>query len=128
MSKKARFYVLLNHDLSAAQKEEIASLQMETVMLPQQLKALWRQVEVPVSEHIAPLIDYLRTHLTPQDTVFVQGHAGATYLVVEAVKALGAKAVYGHSPRINGGDSINDGGIIVSEKGYDHKHFWEYGV
>jgi hypothetical protein len=128
MSDKARFYVLLNHDLSAAQEKEIASLQMEIVTLPMQLKALWKQVEVPVSEHIAPLIDYLRTHVTPQDTVFVQGHAGATYLVVEAVKALGAKAVYGHSPRINSGDTLDEKGIIVSQKGYDHKLFWEYGV
>jgi hypothetical protein len=128
MPDKAKFYILLNHDLTQAQEKEIASLQMEKAVLPDSLKTLWKQVDVPVSEHITPIIAYLQAHLEPRDMVFVQGHAGATYLVVEAVKALGAKAVYGHSPRIHSGDTINDKGVIMSEKGYDHKLFWEYGV
>jgi hypothetical protein len=128
MSAKAKFYIVLNHNPLPRQEEDIASLQVDVVSLPEELKRLWSQVEIPVSEHIAPIIDYLKIHVQPDDIVFVQGHAGATYLVVQEVKALGAKAVYAHSPRNTSEDYIRSKNSSEKQIKFEHLNFWEYGV
>jgi len=128
MKSKHKFYVLLNHDLLPSQVEEIEALNLEVMTLPSELKTLWGQIDIPVSKHIAPIIKYLKSQLNADDVVLVQGHAGATYLVVDAVKALGAKAVYAHSPHKSKSDDVQTEDTSQNIKIFKHLNFWEYGV
>lgn len=127
MKSKHKFYVLLNHDLLPKQIKEIEALNLEVVYLPSELKALWGQIDIPVSKHIAPIVKYLKSQLKVDDVVLVQGHTGATYLVVDVVKALGAKAIYAHSPRKANNDKQTDD-TSENLKTFKHLNFWEYGV
>ena len=128
MPNKAKFYVLLSHKLQEIQIDAVETMGLEIVDVPKSLLELWKQVDLPVSEHIKPIMDYLESVLTPQDSVLIQGHAGATYLTVNRVKSLGATALYAHSPRINLGDEVIASDTTLSKKKFVHKQFWEYGV
>ena len=127
--RQPHFYVLLNHPLLEKQIQDIEALGKEIVYLPHELRALWKQVDVPVRAHIEPILAYLSEHLHPEDIVLVQGHAGATYIVVNHVHALGATAVYAHSPKDpTQRDQILSAKDTLSLKHFEHIGFVAYGV
>ena len=129
MQKKSYFYVLLNHPLLKKQIQDIETLGKNIVYLPNELSALWKQIEIPVRAHIAPILDYLSKHVQKDDIVLVQGHTGATYIIVNHVRALGATAVYAHSPKdVTHQERILSEKDSVSLKHFEHIGFVAYGV
>lgn len=123
-----KFYPIINHELTDRQVEEIRRAGYEIVVIPQEIKELWRQVDIPVSKHITPIIEYIKENVDSNDAVLVQGHFGATYLVVNEVKRLGAKAIYAHSVRDNKRETSLSQEKREKLSVFEHIGFVEYGV
>ena len=129
MHKKSYFYVLMNHPLLEKQIQDIEALGKKITYLPNNLSTLWKQINTPVSAHIAPILDYLSKEIQKDDMVLVQGHPGATFIVVEHIRALGATAVYAHSPKDRDShEEILSEKDVISMKHFEHIGFVPYGV
>ena len=97
-------HLLFNHTLTIEQEADAkASFGVDKfVYLPTNLQHIWSNVPSDLEdlkEYLAPIKMYLTSNLKPNDTILIQGDCGATYMMVNLAKSLGAKAVYATTKR-----------------------------
>lgn len=129
MIKKPKLHLLFNHTLTAEQLSDAkASFLCEKfVSLPQELQELWGSVPPDIKslkEYLNPIKEYLRATVKKDDFVLVQGDFGATCIMVNFVKELGAKPVYATTSR----DVVEakEGDKVIKKSIFRHKQFREY--
>ena len=133
MTKKTKFYILLNpnHKLLQTQTQQIENSHHEIVHLPEHLKQMWGVIpsdKPSIANYLAPITQYLAQVLQPNDTVWVQGHMGATYIVVNKIKDLGAKPVYASMKKLDATDTNISDNAVSKGATLEHVRFIEYGV
>ena len=133
MTNKAKFYILLNpkHKLLQTQTQQIENSNHEIVHLPEKLKQIWGVIppdEPSITRYLEPIIQYLVQVLHPGDTVWVQGHMGATYIMVNKIKDQGAKPVYASMKKLDSIDTNISDSAVSKGATLEHVRFIEYGV
>lgn len=124
-----KMFLLFSHTLTSEQKEDAkGSLGVEEfVMLPSDLQELWSNVPATLddlSDYLEPLKNYFQNNLQKHDVVLIQGDFGATYVMVNEVKSLGAKAVHATTKRNVLEKSIEN--KIVKTSVFEHVRFRSY--
>jgi D-arabinose 1-dehydrogenase-like Zn-dependent alcohol dehydrogenase len=99
-----KLFLLFSHTLTSAQEKDAKERfgVEQFVILPTELQMLWSNVPSDldtVIEYLEPLKKYLEEEVKEGDVVLVQGDFGATYYMVNVVKALGVKAVHATTKR-----------------------------
>ncbi|MDQ1245539.1 MAG: hypothetical protein QG565_1880 [Campylobacterota bacterium] len=129
MIKKPKLHLLFNHTLTVEQASDAkASLLCEKfVSLPQELQELWSSVPPDLKslkEYLNPIKEYLGATVKKDDFVLVQGDFGATYMMVNFVKSLGAKPIYATTSR----DvvEVREGDKVIKKSIFKHERFREY--
>ncbi|MGF1533223.1 MAG: CRISPR-associated protein Csx20 [Bernardetiaceae bacterium] len=87
-------YLLFSHTLTEAQTADaVQSLAVQDfVSLPEDLQSRWSGIPpelASLDDHLAPVLEWLRTRAQPEDFVLVQGDFGATFCVVDACRREG---------------------------------------
>ena len=124
-----KMYLLFSHTLTEAQKADAGeTLGIRTfVPLPENLQQLWSDIPPDAEnlrEHLRPLLEYVRQHVTPDDVVLIQGDFGATCLMVQVVQYLGAKAV--HATTRRNVIQEHDGDTVIKRSVFEHVRFRTY--
>ena len=124
-----KMFLLFSHTLTSEQKEDAqSSLGVEEfVMLPSDLQELWSNVPATLgdlSNYLEPLKNHFQNNLQKHDVVLVQGDFGATYVMVNELKSLGAKAVHATTTRNVVEEEID--GTIVKTSVFEHVRFRSY--
>lgn len=124
-----KLHLLFNHTLTREQETDaVASLGIDSFMaLPPQLQTLWSNVPPEIedlSDYLQPIKDFLTQNLKKGDFVLVQGDFGATYIMVNFVKSLGAKSIYATTSR----DvvEVREGDKVIKKSIFKHERFREY--
>jgi len=125
-----KLFLLFSHTLTTAQIADAKSTFAidEFIALSDELQNLWSNVpsEIDdVSDYLEPLKIYLKEQSSSEDLVLVQGDFGATYHMVNVVKALGMKAVHATTKRDVIEKVIDD--KIVKTSVFKHIRFRVYG-
>jgi len=125
-----KLFLLFSHTLTTAQIADAKSTFSidEFIALSDELQNLWSNVpsEIDdVSDYLEPLKIYLKEQSSSEDLVLVQGDFGATYHMVNVVKALGMKAVHATTKRDVIEKVIDD--KIVKTSVFKHIRFRVYG-
>ena len=127
-----RFFLLFNHKLSSAQKDE-AEKEFhvhQAIEMPAQLKQLWQQVPAEseaLKEYLAPFREWICENARKNDLVLVQGDFGATYLMVNFAFEKGLIPVYATSVR-NAVERNLDDGTVKMEHIFSFCRFRQYGL
>lgn len=124
-----KMFLLFNHTPTDAQKRD-ANLSLrvdEFVSMPDELQQLWSNVPSELAnlgEYLQPIKAYLQIHLTPKDIVLIQGDFGASHMMANLVKSIGAVPVYATTSR----DVIEelDGDKVIKKSIFKHERFREY--
>jgi hypothetical protein len=122
-------HLLFNHKLTAEQQNDAKkSLGITNfVYLNDELQKIWSNVpsgEAHLEVHLANLEGYLKENITRNDIVLVQGDFGATYMMVDLVRSLGATAVYATTKRSV--VEVMDGDKVIKQSIFKHEMFREY--
>ena len=125
-----KLFLLFSHTLTSRQEADAkATFGVEQfVTLPSELQELWSNVPSEledVSDYLEPLKAYLTEQIEQGDVVLVQGDFGATYYMVNEVKALGLKAVHATTKR-NAVEKFIDNKIVKTSV-FEHVRFRVYG-
>jgi hypothetical protein len=124
-----KMILLFSHTLTLAQKKDAEiSLGIEKfVSLPKELQTLWSNVPSELEElkeYLEPIKSYLKDELKKEDLVLIQGDFGATYYMVNVVKALGFKAVHSTTKR-NVVEKVIENKIVKTSL-FEHVRFRAY--
>jgi len=124
-----KLFLLFSHTLTTAQESDAkATFGVEQfVTLPNELQELWSNVPSELdnlSDYLEPLKNYLTKQTQQGDVVLVQGDFGATYQMVNFVKALGLIAVHATTKRNVVEKVIDD--KIVKTSVFEHIRFRSY--
>ena len=124
-----KLFLLFSHTLTPQQQEDAKrDLGVDTfVSLPLELQTLWSNVPSEleeVSDYLKPLTTYLKEQTKADDVVLVQGDFGATYQMVNEVKALGLKAVHATTKR-NVIEKVVENKIVKTSV-FEHVRFRSY--
>lgn len=129
MTKKPKLHLLFNHTLTQEQSSDAkTSLLCDVIVsLPQELQGLWSSVPPDLKslkKYLKPIKEYMDANVKKDDFVLVQGDFGATYMMVDFVKSLGAKPIYATTSR----DvvEVEEGDKIIKKSIFRHKQFREY--
>lgn len=124
-----KLHLLFNHTLTQEQLSDAkASLLCYVIVsLPKELQELWSSVPPnlkSLEEYLKPIKEYVSTNIQKDDFVLVQGDFGATYMMVNFVKSLGAKPIYATTSR----DvvEIREGDKVIKKSIFRHERFREY--
>lgn len=127
--KTVKLHLLFNHTLTQEQLSDAKAsiLCEEFVTLPRELQELWSNVPSALEsleEYLKPIKEYARANVQKDDFVLVQGDFGATYIMVNFLKSLGAKPIYATTSR----DvlEIREGDKVVKKSIFKHERFREY--
>ena len=98
------FYLFFSHNLTKEQTNEIKNILncQQIVALPKDLQELWSNIPAGTDSlinYLAPFKKYLEHNVKKNDYVLVQGDFGATFIIVNYLKLLGARAVYATTKR-----------------------------
>lgn len=124
-----KLHLLFNHTLTQEQLSDAkASLLCYVIVsLPQELQELWSSVPPnlkSLEEYLKPIKEYVSAYIQKDDFVLVQGDFGATYIMVNFLKSLGAKPIYATTSR----DvvEIREGDKVIKKSIFRHERFREY--
>lgn len=124
-----KLHLLFNHTLTQEQLSDAkASLFCYVIVsLPQELQELWSSVPPnlkSLEEYLKPIKEYVSAYIQKDDFVLVQGDFGATYIMVNFLKSLGAKPIYATTSR----DvvEIREGDKVIKKSIFKHERFREY--
>ncbi|MDK9694571.1 MAG: CRISPR-associated protein Csx20 [Sulfurimonas sp.] len=124
-----KLHLLFNHTLTPEQLSDAkVSLSCDIIIaLPQELQELWSSVPPDLKslkEYLNPIKEHLGATVIKDDFVLVQGDFGATCIMVNFVKELGAKPVYATTSR----DVVEakEGDKVIKKSIFRHKQFREY--
>lgn len=124
-----KLHLLFNHTLTQEQLSDAkASLFCYVIVsLPQELQELWSSVPPnlkSLEEYLKPIKEYVSAYIQKDDFVLVQGDFGATYIMVNFLKSLGAKPIYATTSR----DvvEIREGDKVIKKSIFRHERFREY--
>ena len=125
-----KIIIIFSHSLTIRQKEEIALLDAEKILLSPELQKLWSQVPTvantpKLNEYITPLLVFLKESSSIGDTIFVQGEFGMTNLVVQWCFANGRVPIYATTERKAVEVHNEDGSVELKHK-FVHAGFREY--
>lgn len=123
-------YVIFNHTLTAAQKKDaIKALGVERVVsLPETFQQLWSQIPAEtdtLSEHLAPLQEWLYAQTNPGDFILIQGEFGATCLLIQFAKENALIPIYSTTDRQAVEEHQPDGSVKISHL-FKHVRFRIY--
>ena len=125
-----KLYLLFNHKLMEDQTADAyKTLKIdEIIYLPKELLEIWSNIpaeEEHIGYRLEEISQYFTQHLKAEDYVLIQGDFGATYLMVQKIIELGAKALYATTKREAVEKIIN--GKHVKTSTFKHIRFREYG-
>lgn len=127
--KKMSLHLLFSHTLTQEQIQEAKTTLSceEIVTMPKNLQELWSNIPSHIDSlliYLSPIKEYFSTHIKQGDYVLVQGDFGATCIMVNYIKHLGATPVYSTTNRevveIHHGDSV------VKQSFFKHIKFRKY--
>lgn len=121
--------LLFNHTLTSEQANDakVSLFCDEFVSLPEQLQDLWSNVPPELESlscYLQPIKEYIHANVQKDDFVLIQGDFGATYMMVNFVKNLGAIPVYATTSR----DVVEvlKGDTVVKQSVFRHQRFRKY--
>lgn len=125
-----RAFVLLSHDLTEAQREELHSVWgvSEIVPMPDELRKLWSDIspdEDSIEKDLVPVFEWLEASSCPGDVVFVQGEYGATFQVAIRARELGLVPIYSTTHRTLEERRLPDGSVL-QERVFRHVRFRKF--
>ena len=123
-------YLVFSHHLTDKQiKDGSEALDIdEYIHLPEDLQKIWSNISPDnedISNEVNAIIDWLEEKLDADDVVLVQGDFGATYKVVNYLKAKGIRAVYSTTKR-QAEEKVMDDGKVMLKHTISHVIFREY--
>ncbi|MCD6653559.1 MAG: CRISPR-associated protein Csx20 [Sulfurovum sp.] len=124
-----KLYLLFNHTLTAEQFSDAkASLSCNAVVSPpKDLQDLWSNVPPELESlscYLQPIKEYIHANVQKNDFVLVQGDFGATYMIVNFVKNLGAIPVYATTSR--NVVEATEGGKTIKRSVFKHERYRKY--
>ncbi len=122
-------HLLFNHKLTAEQQNDaIKTLQVANfIYLTDELQQIWSNVpsdETDIEKHLKKLKEYIEKNIKRNDIVLIQGDFGATYMMVDLVRSLGAIAVYATTKRSV--VEVMDGDKVIKQSIFKHSIFRRY--
>lgn len=122
-----KFFVLLNHELTVAQKDEIMGMDADEIVLPSEnIKIFWKNVapdgELPI-DSLRSVTDWLGVGGIG-DYVLAQGDFGATFYVVSWCFDNGLIPVYSTTKRVFESERLGD--AFVNKHKVKHINFRKY--
>jgi hypothetical protein len=122
-------HLLFNHKLTAEQQNDaIKTLQVTSfIYLTDELQQVWSNVpsdETNLEKYLKKIIEYIKKNIKRNDTVLIQGDFGATYMMVDLVRSLGAIAVYATTKRSV--VEVMDGDKVTKQSMFKHEMFRQY--
>ncbi len=127
MSKNLR--LLFNHKLTFEQENDaIKTLQVtDFIYLNDELQKIWSNVpsnEPDLKNYLNEIINHIKENVTKDDVVVIQGDFGATFMMVDLVRSLGAIAVYATTKRSV--VEVMDGDKVIKQSVFKHEMFRVY--
>lgn len=124
-----KLHLLFNHALTEDQFSDAkASLLCDVVVsLPKNLQELWSNVPPDLEsleKYLELIKEYIYANAKKDDFVLIQGDFGATYIMVNFLKNLGAKPIYSTTSR--DAIEIKEGDKIIKKSIFKHERFREY--
>ncbi len=124
-------FLLFNHKLTDKQKNNAySSLGIENIVdMPDELKALWRQVPsnlAEIKQCIAPVQNWLASNSHFGDYTLIQGDFGACYIMVKFAFQNHLAPVYSTTAREAVEVHEKDGSVKVIHK-FNHVIYRQYG-
>lgn len=125
----AKLYLIFNHTLTEEQTGDAkASLSCNAVVSPpKDLQDLWSNVPPELeslSDYLQPLKEFFAANIKKGDFVLIQGDFGATYMIVNFVKNLGATPVYATTSR--NVVEATEGGKTIKRSVFKHERYRKY--
>jgi hypothetical protein len=125
-------FLIFNHRFTDAQELNArASLGVtEIVYLPRDLKDIWNNIpsgSTEISDHLAPVRDWLNEASKQGDYVLVQGDFGACYLMVLFAMERHLIPIYSTTERRVVEEQQPDGSVKLTHE-FKHRIFRRYGV
>jgi len=127
MSKN--LHLLFNHKLTPEQENDAIKILQVTdfIYLNDELQKIWSNVpsnEANLKNYLDKITEYVKKNVQKDDIVLVQGDFGATYMMVDLVRSLGAIAVYATTKRSV--VEVMDGDKVIKQSIFKHEMFREY--
>lgn len=121
--------LLFNHTLTSEQANDakVSLFCDEFVSLPEQLQDLWSNVPPELESlscYLQPIKEYIHANVQKDDFVLIQGDFGATYMMVNFVKNLGAIPVYATTSR--NVVEATEGGKTIKRSVFKHEKYRKY--
>ncbi len=122
-------FLLFSHNLLQEQREEamVNYGVKEFVSLPSDLQKIWSNIPVEV-ENIRPVLksifSFLNNNFSKGDLIFIQGDAGASYLMVKYSKKNNFIPVYATTKRVSVEKEIDN--KIQKKSIFKHIRFRKY--
>lgn len=128
----ASLLLIFNHRITSLQEEDARrSIGVERITdLPEDLKALWRQIPADLEEidgYLAPIRAWLRVWAKKGDYVLIQGDFGACWLMVNFAMKQGLNPVYSTTEREAVEEHSEDGSVTIVHR-FRHRIFRRYGI
>lgn len=128
MNNQIKLLVLLSHELTKAQIEEIKAKGVgEIIMLPLELKEIWGNIDAKGDldiSYLKPIIQWVEEETKQEDLVIIQGEFGATYYMVNYCFEKGLCPIYSSSERVV--EEIIEGEKVITKRLFQHVNFREY--
>lgn len=121
-----KFFVLLNHQLTEAQLEEIYNMGVDEIVLPpEDIVRFWKDI-APAGELPDAVTDVIKWLKSGErgDYALIQGDFGATFYVVSWCLDNGFIPVYSTTKRVFESEIVN--GEIVNKHTVKHVNFRKY--
>lgn len=127
MSKN--LHLLFNHKLTPEQENDaLKTLQVtDFIYLNDELQQIWSNVpsnEANLKNYLDKITEYVKKSVQKDDVVVIQGDFGATFMMVDLVRSLGAIAVYATTKRSV--VEVMDGDKVIKQSVFKHEMFREY--
>lgn len=126
----AKMIILLNHELSDSQRQEIAAeLSPDSLLLPPlELAELWQNI-TPQADSLTDLLEpiclWLQEVARKDDFLLVQGEAGSTYYIVDHAFDLGLVPLHATTRRCISEQRLPDGSTETI-RNFEHCLFRKY--
>lgn len=122
-------HLLFNHTLTPEQEVDAkVSLEINKfVYLPDELQQIWSNVPsnlTSLDEYLKPISNHLKANLKPNDYILIQGDFGATYMMVNLAKSLGATPLYATTKRDVAEETKDD--QVIKKSIFTHGRFRVY--